>query len=645
MQKKIRSALISVYYKDGLEPVVKELQRLGTTIYSTGGTQQFIKGLGVSCVPVENLTAYPSILGGRVKTLHPVVFGGILARRDVSQDLSEMKEYNIPPIDLVIVDLYPFEETLAQARSSSFKGSAEEAEKMITEKIDIGGPSMIRAAAKNCKDLLVVAAKDDYAPLVSLLSTQNGETSFEQRRAFAARAFEIVTHYDIAISNYFNPGNPFPLTAAGAKQVLRYGENPHQQGIFYGDLQNVFDKLHGKELSYNNLVDVDAAVQLISEFPGAETNAAVFAIIKHTNVCGIATRSAMKAAWDAALAGDPESAFGGVLVCNGTIDKDTADAISEIFFEVLIAKEFTPEALTILQAKKNRILLRLKETPAAILILLPVLTNLTSAMEALVNAMLAAEQTQGTVAIGAGSTKSAKKLVLFNAASSVGKALLSFANSTNDTDLVKLMTEMLELLDRKADATFIMRCKTIHEKGVANVGSLAPYGVSDAVLTALDLTITNYEGQEQSVRNRVVARANATSAIATLQREITALLKKQIDPAVDSIPTTTETYSYKFEYKKNRLIINLGHKFTQFKGFTLNKETQTNLSNVELEFKNAERSIKIKSDNDGKYREVINPDIYDIIVSHPDFESFTIEGVKIQAGEIKVENFELVPKV
>ncbi len=286
----------------------------------------------------------------------------------------------------------------------------------------------------------------------------------------------------------------------------------------------------------------------------------------------------------------------------------------------------------------------LKSTPDAILILLPILTSLTTAMEAIVNAMLAAEQTQGTVAVGAGSTKAAKKLVLFNAASSVGKALLSFANSINDTDLAKLMNDMLELLDRKADATFIMRCKTIHEKGVANVGSLAPYGVSDAVLTALNLTISNYEGQEQSVRNRVVARANATSAIATLQRELTALLKKQIDPAVDSIPTTTETYAYKFEYKKNRLIIDLGHKFTQFKGFTLNKETQANLSNVELEFKNAERSIKIKSDNDGKYREVINPDIYDIIVSHPDFESFTIEGVEIHAGEIKVENFELVPK-
>ncbi len=366
MQKKISSALISVYYKDGLEPVVKELQRLGITIYSTGGTQKFIEDLGISCVPVENLTAYPSILGGRVKTLHPVVFGGILARRDMPQDLSEMKEYNIPAIDLVIVDLYPFEETLAQARSSSFKGTSEEAEKMITEKIDIGGPSMIRAAAKNCKDLLVVAAKDDYAPLVSLLSTQNGETSFEQRRAFAARAFEIVTHYDIAISNYFNPSRTL-LNYGSKEQVLRYGENPHQQGVFYGDPDAVFDKLHGKSLSYNNLVDVDAAVQLISEFPsfGDAGNGAVFAIIKHTNVCGIAARGSMKEAWDAALAGDPESAFGGVLVCNGTVDKATAEAISEIFFEVLIANAYDADALSVLQSKKNRILLVLKEKSVA----------------------------------------------------------------------------------------------------------------------------------------------------------------------------------------------------------------------------------------------------------------------------------------
>lgn len=366
MQKKISSALISVFYKDGLEPVVQTLHRLGVTIYSTGGTQKFIEALNIPCVPVESLTSYPSILGGRVKTLHPVVFGGILARRDVPQDIEEMKAYHIPAVDLVIVDLYPFEETLAQARSSSFTGTAEEAEKMITEKIDIGGPSMIRAAAKNCKDLLVVAAKDDYASLVDLLTTQHGETSFEQRREYAAKAFEIVMHYDIAISNYFNPASPM-LNYSSKEQVLRYGENPHQKGVFYGDLDEVFDKLHGKELSYNNLVDVDGAVQLISEFPSYDkknTPDAVFAIIKHTNVCGIAARASVKEAWDAALAGDPESAFGGVLVCNGIIDKATAEAINEIFFEVLIANGFEAAALAVLQTKKNRILLTLKEKPA-----------------------------------------------------------------------------------------------------------------------------------------------------------------------------------------------------------------------------------------------------------------------------------------
>ncbi|MFT3704020.1 MAG: bifunctional phosphoribosylaminoimidazolecarboxamide formyltransferase/IMP cyclohydrolase [Agriterribacter sp.] len=365
MQKKMNAALISVFYKDGLEPVVKELHKLGVTIYSTGGTQKFIEDLKIPCVPVESLTTYPSILGGRVKTLHPAVFGGILGRRDVPQDLLEMKEYNIPEIDLVIVDLYPFEETLAQATSASFTGKSEEAEKMIIEKIDIGGPSMIRAAAKNCKDLLVVAAKNDYAALVNLLVSQKGETTFEQRRYFAAKAFEIVMNYDIAISNYFNPDNTVAIQSTAGKQVLRYGENPHQQGVFYGDLQQVFDKLHGKELSYNNLVDVDAAVQLINEFPSTEKASAVFAIIKHTNVCGVAERPTIKEAWDAALAGDPESAFGGVLVCNGIVDKSTAEAISEIFFEVLIANGYTEDALTILQAKKNRILLVLKQKPTA----------------------------------------------------------------------------------------------------------------------------------------------------------------------------------------------------------------------------------------------------------------------------------------
>ncbi len=348
MQKKIQSALISVFYKDGLEPIAKELHALGITIYSTGGTQKFLEDLGVPCVPVESLTTYPSILGGRVKTLHPAVFGGILGRRYEPQDLAEMKEYKIPEIDLVIVDLYPFEETLANTTE----------EKLIIEKIDIGGPSMIRAAAKNFKDLVVIAAKDDYASLENLLKTQKGETSIEQRRAYAAKAFEVVMHYDIAISNYFNPG---------ISQALRYGENPHQSAVFHGDLTQLFSQLNGKELSYNNLVDVDAAVQLIQEFPAPVAGkGTVFGIIKHTNVCGIAERNSVKASWEAALAGDPESAFGGVLVCNGTIDKATADAINEIFFEVLLAPAFDADALEVLKTKKNRILLELKAGETAL---------------------------------------------------------------------------------------------------------------------------------------------------------------------------------------------------------------------------------------------------------------------------------------
>lgn len=343
MQKKIQSALISVFYKDGLEPIAKKLQELGITIYSTGGTQKFLEDLGVTCVPVESLTTYPSILGGRVKTLHPAIFGGILGRRYEAQDLAEMKEYKIPEIDLVIVDLYPFEETLRTTTE----------EKLIIEKIDIGGPSMIRAAAKNFRDLVVIAAKDDYASLEKLLTEQKGETTIEQRKSFAAKAFEVVMHYDIAISNYFNPG---------MQQVLRYGENPHQSAVFHGNLAELFTQLNGKELSYNNLVDVDAAVQLIQEFTA--TQQAVFGIIKHTNVCGIAERATVKQSWDAALAGDPESAFGGVLVCNQPIDKATADAISEIFFEVLIAPAFDADALEVLKSKKNRILLQLTATTA-----------------------------------------------------------------------------------------------------------------------------------------------------------------------------------------------------------------------------------------------------------------------------------------
>lgn len=351
MQKKIQSALISVFYKDGLDNIVKELSRLGVTLYSTGGTQIFIEDLGLPCVPVESLTSYPSILGGRVKTLHPSVFGGILGRRDDKTHVAEMQEYKIPEIDLVIVDLYPFEETLKSVNSADFTGTAEEKEKLVIEKIDIGGPSMIRAAAKNHKDVVVVAAKKDYSELEQLLKEQEGATSLEQRRAFAIKAFDVCTGYDMAISNYFN-GTHFADPFNKERSVLRYGENPHQQGVFYGNQQELFDKLHGKELSYNNLVDVDAAVQLIAEF--SETT---FAIIKHTNVCGIASRTNLKEAWDTALAGDPESAFGGVLVCNATVDKQTAVAINEIFFEVLIAPAFEADALDILKAKKNRILL------------------------------------------------------------------------------------------------------------------------------------------------------------------------------------------------------------------------------------------------------------------------------------------------
>jgi phosphoribosylaminoimidazolecarboxamide formyltransferase/IMP cyclohydrolase len=291
MNKKISSALISVFYKEGLDNIVKQLHALGVKIYSTGGTQQFIEQLNIPVTPVEDLTSYPSILGGRVKTLHPSVFGGILGKRDDAQHKKEMAEYKIPEIDLVIVDLYPFEETVASTSD----------EKAIIEKIDIGGPSMIRAAAKNHKDVLVIASKKDYSELEKILTEQKGETSLEQRREFAAKAFNICSGYDIAISNYFmqtSHYNPFDSNA----HVLRYGENPHQQGIFYGNLSKIFTQLNGKELSYNNLVDVDAAVQLIQEF--SETT---FAIIKHTNPCGIASGGTVKESWDAALAGDPES--------------------------------------------------------------------------------------------------------------------------------------------------------------------------------------------------------------------------------------------------------------------------------------------------------------------------------------------------
>ena len=346
MQKKIRSALISVFYKDGLEPIVRELDGSGTQIYSTGGTQKFIESLGIASIPVEDITSYPSILGGRVKTLHPKVFGAILGRRDVDQDLEEMNRYGIPEFDLVIVDLYPFEETVANTAE----------EKLIIEKIDIGGPSMIRAAAKNFRDLLVVASRDQYAELLELLKAGNCETSIDQRKSYAAKAFEIVAHYDVAIAKYFNPGmTDYFQESIPSPKPMRYGENPHQDALFFGNNEKLFRQLSGKELSYNNLVDTEAALQLIREFEG---QAFVFAIIKHTNVCGIAKRPGVTEAWKDALAGDPESAFGGVLVTNGVIDKKTAEEISGIFFEVLISPGFDSDALDILTSKKNRILLQ-----------------------------------------------------------------------------------------------------------------------------------------------------------------------------------------------------------------------------------------------------------------------------------------------
>jgi len=345
MNKKIKSALISVFYKDGLETLVQQLSELNVTLYSTGGTQHFIEQLGVKVTPVEELTSYPSILGGRVKTLHPSVFGGILGKRDDEQHVAEMKQYDIPEIDLVIVDLYPFEETVASTTD----------EKAIIEKIDIGGPSMIRSAAKNHQDVAVIANKRDYALLEKILEDQKGETTLEQRRMFAIKAFDVCTAYDTAISNYFHQLS-ITIPYNNEEKTMRYGENPHQKAAFFGNLDELFDQLNGKELSYNNLVDVDAAMQLIQEFSNT-----TFAIIKHTNVCGAAQRDSVKGSWDTALAGDPESAFGGVLVCNGAIDKATAEAINEIFFEVLIAPSFDEDALAILKSKKNRILLRMKQ--------------------------------------------------------------------------------------------------------------------------------------------------------------------------------------------------------------------------------------------------------------------------------------------
>ena len=349
----IKNALISVYYKDNLEPIIHELNRLGVKIFSTGGTETFIRNLGVDVTAVEDLTSYPSILGGRVKTLHPKVFGGILARRNFEGDKQQLAQYEIPAIDLVIVDLYPFEETV--------RANAEEAE--IIEKIDIGGISLIRAAAKNFKDVVIVASKKDYGDLDTLLKEQNGATDIDQRRLFAQKAFNITSHYDTAIFKYFNQEEPITVykESIQTSQVLRYGENPHQRGVFYGDLDAMFTKLHGKELSYNNLVDVDAAVALIDEFTEP-----TIAILKHTNACGIASRNNIKEAWVDALACDPVSAFGGVIIANDEINAETATEISKIFYEVLIAPAYTDEAVAILKEKKNRIILirQVVELPA-----------------------------------------------------------------------------------------------------------------------------------------------------------------------------------------------------------------------------------------------------------------------------------------
>lgn len=349
--KKIKSALISVYHKEGLQPIVEELAKHHVKIFSTGGTQKFIEDLDIKVEAVENLTSYPSILDGRVKTLHPKVFGGILARREEAH-LSQLTQYEIPEIDLVIVDLYPFEETVANTSDES----------TIIEKIDIGGISLIRAAAKNYKDVVVVASRNEYNTFLKIIQEKNGATDVEDRKELARLSFKESSNYDTAIYNYFNEGNDQQDYAfkqsIHRSTTLRYGENPHQVGVFYGDLSQMFDTLSGKALSYNNLVDVDAAVNLMAEFKDADPT---FAILKHTNACGLATRNTIHEAWEAALAADNISAFGGILIANAPIDLATATAIDQIFYEVLIAPDFDADALTLLMKKKKRILLKIKD--------------------------------------------------------------------------------------------------------------------------------------------------------------------------------------------------------------------------------------------------------------------------------------------
>ncbi|MDR2223256.1 MAG: bifunctional phosphoribosylaminoimidazolecarboxamide formyltransferase/IMP cyclohydrolase [Flavobacteriaceae bacterium] len=346
--KKIQSALISVFDKNGLEPIVQELHKNNVIIYSTGGTETFIKDLGIPVVPVEDVTSYPSILGGRVKTLHPKIFGGILNRQDHDGDIAQMKEYEIPQIDLVIVDLYPFEKTVASG--------ANEAD--IIEKIDIGGISLIRAAAKNFKDTVIVASVNEYDLFLTMIQENLGSTTLEQRRLLATKAFHVSSHYDGAIFNYFNTDKNILKISEEKATPLRYGENPHQEGVFFGDFEYLFEKLNGKELSYNNLLDVDAAVNLMNEFKGQQPT---FAILKHNNACGVAQRASMKEAYLDALAGDPTSAFGGVLIANGAIDNATAEEINKLFCEVVIAPAYDSEAIEILKEKKNRIILVLQD--------------------------------------------------------------------------------------------------------------------------------------------------------------------------------------------------------------------------------------------------------------------------------------------
>ena len=343
--RKIKNALISVFHKDGLSPIVKKLEKLGIEIYSTGGTQDFIEGEGIKVNRVEDLTSYPSILGGRVKTLHPNVFGGILSRRELDSDKEQLNQYNIPEFDLVIVDLYPFEKTVQSSAT----------EQDIIEKIDIGGISLIRAAAKNYKDVLIVSEMNQYSDVLNILENGNGSTQLETRKKFASKAFNISSHYDTAIFKYFNEEEVAFKQSVRRNKVLRYGENPHQNGTFFGNLSDMFDQLHGKELSYNNLLDVDAAVNLISEFE--ETT---FIVMKHNNACGIASRSKLVHSWKDALSADPVSAFGGVLITNNEIDVETAEEINKIFFEVIIAPSYNSDALTILKSKKNRIILTQK---------------------------------------------------------------------------------------------------------------------------------------------------------------------------------------------------------------------------------------------------------------------------------------------